>query len=277
MNPAETLRMIERHTQPAARIGTVTTGGPTPVVALDGAGSITVQYVAQGLSLSATDRVLAVRTAGGAWVVTDKLTTPAAVTPPVVRRFTPTKCWVKGTQLDDGPGEWNSQLEYVGLGLNPQIWQGQDTSQAGSDSYGSPQNLLKYATVLYWGSLASLMPSLSTVLDVSVTFTRELPFNARTQPPLTYPRLYGSAYSQASPPAPSDPPSAVVGPLTPSVAVAPGQSTTIGLPASWVTDWLAGTITSLHFFSDQRSDIIRSLDAADDVQLIVTYYPPEES
>lgn len=268
--------MIDRQTQAAARIGTVTTGGSAPVVALDGAGPITVQYVAQGLSLTTGDRVLTVRAAGGTWVVLERLTTPAAVTPPVSRRFSPTKCWVKGTQLEDGPGEWNSQVEYLSLDLNAQIWQGQDTSQAGSDSYGSPQNLLKYGTVLYWGSLASLMPSGSTVLDVSLTFTRELPFNARLQPPLTYPRLYGSAYSQASPPDPTDPPAAVLGPLTPSVAVAPGQSTTIGLPASWVTDWLAGTITSLHLFSDQRSDIIRSLDAAGDIQLIVTYHPPED-
>lgn len=276
MTPQAVLRMIRQHVRPTARLGTVTTAGATPVVALDGTGSITVRHISAGLMLALGDRVLAVR-ASGAWVVTDKLTVPAAVTPPVVKRVTPIKCWVKGTQLDDGPGEWNSQVEYVGLGLNPQVRQGQDTSQVGADSTTVPQNLLKYATVLHWGSLASLIPTGATVLDVSVTFTREAARNAIGQPPLTYPRLYGSQYSTSSPPSAVNPPTGVVGrgPLTPSVAIAPGQSTTIALPASWITDWLAGTITSLHFYSDQRSDIIRSLDAANDLQLIVTYSLPE--
>lgn len=276
MSPEAVLRLIRQQVRPGARLGTVTTAGATPVVTLDGAGPITVRHISSGLTLALGDRVLAVR-ASGVWVVTDKLTVPSVVTPPVVKRVTPIRCWVKGTGIDDGPGEWNSQIEYVGLGIPPQIWQGQDTVQAGADGYTMPQALTKNATVLHWGSLASLVPTGATVLDVSVTFTREAPLYAQGQPPLTYPRLYGSAYSTASPPSAVDPPTAVVGrgPLTPSVAIAPGQSTTIALPASWVTDFLSGTISSLHFYSDQRSDIIRSLNAAGDVQLAVTYSLPE--
>lgn len=274
-SPSAIRRMIQQMTPPAARMGTVTTGGSTPVVAPDGGDPVTIRYMSQGLVPAVGNRVLLVR-ASGAWVLTEILSTPAAVAAPVTRQITPVACWVKGTQLADPPGSWNSQVEYIGVGLPAAVRQGQDTSQVGADDVTTPQNLLKYATVLYFGALASLVPSGSTILDVRITFTRELARNAVGQPPLTYPRLYGSLYTTGSPPAAANPPTAVAGrgPLTPSVAIAPGQSTTIALPATWVTDWLSGAITSLHFYSDQRSDIIRSLGTAGDVQLLITYQPP---
>lgn len=278
MTSPRAARMIaEGLAQPGARIGTVTTAGSTPIVAVDGGAPITVRYMAQGLTVAVNDRVLLVRAAGNVWVLTARLNTPATPALAVTKRFAPTRCWVKGAPLAAAPGSWTSQVEYITLGSPAAIFQGQDTSQTGADNVVTPQNLIKYATVLHWGTLASLVPSLSTILDVSLRFTRELQANARLQPPLTFPRLYGSLYSVASPPNALNPPTAVAGhgPL-PSVAIAPGQSTTIALPATWITDWLAGTITSLHLYSDQRSDIIRSLGTVGDVELIVTYLPPPD-
>jgi hypothetical protein len=66
------------------------------------------------------------------------------------------------------------------------------------------------------------------------------------------------------------------GPLTPATAIAPGQTTTIGLPASWVTAWAANTIRGLHLYSDQRSDILRTAGSGGLVQLVITYQPPPE-
>jgi hypothetical protein len=270
--------MIERLTPPAARIGTVISGGATPVIALDGAEQVTVRYMSQGLTLVATDRVLVVRAAGGTWVVTNRLTTPAAVAPPRVVRLAPVNCWVKGTRLEDPPGSWNSQIDYAQFGP-AEIEQGQHTGQAGADGLVTPTVLLKYGTVLYWGTLASLVPSGSVILDIALSFTRELPANAKGQPPLTYPRVYGHAYTTASPPNAANPPAAVpgFGPLAPAAAIAPGQTTTIGLPSSWVTAWAAGTIHGLHLYSDQRSDAIRTGGSGGPVQLVITYQPPPEA
>lgn len=277
-SPKAARRIAEGLAQPGARIGTVTTAGSTPVVAVDGGAPVTVRYMAQGITVALADRVLLVRAAGNVWVLTARLNTPAAVAQAVTTRVAPIRCWVKGAPLAAGPGSWTSQVENIGLGSPAVVNQGQDTSQVGADGVVTPQALIKYATVLHWGTLASLVPSLSTILDVSLRFTREPAFNARFQPPLTFPRLYGSLYSVASPPTATNPPTAVVGhgPLEPAAAIAPGQSTTIALPATWIVDWLAGTITSLHLYSDQRSDIIRSAGTPGDVELVVTYLPPPE-
>lgn len=277
-SPKAARRIAESLATPGARIGTVITAGSTPVVQPDGGAPVTVRYVAQGLTVAATNRVLLVRAAGNVWVLTAVLNTPAAVAQAVTTRVAPIRCWVKGAPLAAAPGSWTSQVEYIGLGSPAAIYQGQDTSQAGADNQTTPQSLIKYATVLHWGTLASLVPSLATILDVSLRFTREPAYNARFQPPLTFPRVYGSLYSVASPPSATNPPTSVAGhgPLEPAAAVAPGQSTTIALPATWIIDWLAGTITSLHLYSDQRSDIIRSAGTPGDVELVVTYLPPPE-
>lgn len=269
-SPDDILAMVERLTPPFARIGTVTTGGATPEVSVDGAGLVTVQHLAQGLTLSANDRVLLVRAAGSLWVAVTKVTTPTTAVSPVTQAFAPTRVWWKGAPL---AGAWNYQYEYVTDGAVPQIVQGQDYGQGGG-GVSTPKPPVKYATVLYWGSLTSLLPASSTILSVSLAFTRDSPiFN---QPALTYPKVYGHAYTDVSPPTIASGPVAVggFGPLAGVAAIGAGQSTTIGLPASWVTAWAANTIRGLTLYSDQRTDVIYSNALPGDIQLIVTYQPP---
>lgn len=275
-SPAAVLRMIHEHMPPGARLGTVTTGGSAPTVALDGAETVVVRYYTQGLTFAVADRVLMQRVAGGIWVATSKLATPAAVAAAVTRRFSPTRAWWKGAPLSAGPTGWTYQFEYVTAGADVQIVQGQDFAQGGADGITTPKLPVKYATVLYWGTLASLVPAGATILDVSLAFTRDSP--VWSQPPLTYPRIYGHAYTDGSPPTASNEPAFVpgFGPLPGVAAVAAGQGITISLPSSWVTAWAASTIRGLTLNSDQRSDVIFSTGDPADVQLIVTYQPVPE-
>lgn len=276
MTPAAVRRMIEQLAPPAARLGTVTTGGSTPTVALDGGESVVVRYYTQGMTFAVTDRVLMQRVGGGIWVATSKLTTPAAVAAAVTRRFSPTRAWWKGAPLSAGPSGWTYQFEYVTNGADVQLVQGQDFSQGGSDGITTPKAPVKYGTVLYWGTLASLIPAGATILDVSLAFTRQRA--VFSQPPLTYPRVYGHAYTDGSPPTTANEPAFVggFGPLTGIGAVAAGQGITISLPSTWVSAWQASTIRGLTLYSDQRSDVIFSTGDPDDVQLIVTYQPVPE-
>jgi len=268
------LAMIGRQTPPVVWIGTVITGGSAPEVSVDGAALVTVQYLAEGLTLAFGDRVLLVRAAGNTWAAVTKVTTPTAGDAPVTLQFTPTHNWVKGAPLAAGAGAWTYQFDYISGSFPAVIQQGQDYDQAGGDDYTSPKAPIKWATVLYFGALSSLVPSGSTILSVSLAFTRNSP--VWDQPALTYPKVYGNLYTAGSPPTSANPPTAVggFGPLTGVAAIGAGQSTTIALPASWITAWLAGTITGLHLYSDQRADVIYTTGAAGDVQLIVTYQPP---
>ncbi|MDQ8040673.1 hypothetical protein RDI86_02300 [Cellulosimicrobium sp. XJ-DQ-B-000] len=273
-SPDTVLRMIEAQRAPLPRLGIITavTGATVAVAFTDGTATGSLQY-ATAYVPAVGDQVLVVPTAS-AWVVTGKVTARPRTVPDVeLARFPPT-FWSLSRGVNYGTGAWS---RYQGnpdpvTGM-PGGWsQGRQIVAAGSTQPGDyQQDMVDDATFAYYGSLAAMVPSGSTITGVSLVVERYT--TGAPQPPLASPVLYGHAYTPASPPpaaAPVFP--AGFGPYRyPPIAV--GETTRLQLPAALVTAWLSGALTGVAMWSDSPADafVTRPRPPGD---LVLTYTPP---
>lgn len=266
--------MIREAVPPQARIGIVTALGSGSVTVSFGPGATT-----PGLGYNPAyvptvgDQVLVVPSTS-TWVVLCKVAPAPSLVPDVeLSRFASTM-WFLTRGVNYGPGTWQ---RYTGnpsptTGL-PGGWsQGRQILAAGSTEPGDyQQSMFDQATVGYYGPLAAMVPSGSTITGVSLLVERYT--TGAPQPPLASPVLYGHAYTPGSPPpeaAPSFP--GGLGPYRyPPVAV--GESARLTVPSELVTAWLAGTVTGVAMWSDSPADAFVTRPRAPG-DLFITHTPP---
>lgn len=272
-SPDAVLRILDQHAQAQPRIG---------VIAAIAGGSVSVSFgagaVVAGMQYSTAyvpavgDQVLVVPTSS-AWVVTGKVTARPRVVPDEELSVFASTMWFLQRNVNFGSTAWQrfAATPDPSTGV-PGGWsQGRQIFAAGQVGVPTPQQMFDVATVGYYGSLAALVPSGSTITGVSLVVQRDT--TGAPQPPLANPVLYGHAYTPGSPPPVSAPSFPLgFGPYRyPPVAV--GETTRLQLPAALVTAWLAGTVTGLAWWSDVPADafVTRPVPPGD---LLITYTPP---
>lgn len=275
-SPAAVQRMIREAVPPQARIGVVTALGSGSVTVSFGPGATT-----PGLGYNPAyiptvgDQVVVIPTTSS-WVVLCKVAaTPSLVPDEELARFASTM-WFLTRGVNYGPGTWSryTAIPSPTTGM-PGGWsQGRQILAAGSTRPGDyQQSMFDEATFGYYGSLAAMVPSGSTITGVSLLVERYT--TGAPQPPLASPVLYGHAYTPASPPPQAAPSFAAgFGPYRyPPVAV--GETARLTLPAELVTAWLAGSLTGLAWWSDSTADafVTRPRPPGD---LVITYTPPAQ-
>jgi hypothetical protein len=280
------MRMIRAHRPPGARIGTVLAGATTVAVRDT---TIPVALAAVGLSMAAGDKVLLVP-AAGTWVVVAKVTQSVTPAYPTTTLTTPPNGWWFYRAMT-GAGTWGGWVVYGGAAGTDFTaaagYQGRTSGLRGAgDATVSYSPMTEDGSCWYW-PLAAMIPSGATLVDVSLRLRRaewrdDFAASVNGQPTVA-PRIYAHSFTPAAPPTngvdlPSRPAFASgFGPLTDVPAAARGETVSISLPASWVTAWLAGTITGLGIWSDQPADFLY-LDSFNPapVELAVTYTTPTD-
>jgi hypothetical protein len=256
-SPATVARLVKRLAAPQPRIGFVTAvdlGQQLVTVAFeDGSTTSSLSWASSSYtSPTVGDRVLVIPTSTG-WVVSSKVTPRPVLIPDQQVTARPTKNW-QGN-VGDWAGAYWSWYDYLTLSdPNFDAWQGKVPPQQGGDGYVQT-DWDTTASALSWGSLAALVPSGATISQVTLTLRADW-----VQQDLVAPVLYGHALTSTPADGTAPAPVAGYGPLRfPRMAL--GDVQTITLPATWVTAWLAGTITGLMLYSTTQADGARFGDA----------------
>ena len=272
-SPAAVQRMIREAVPPQARIGIVTALGSGSVTVSFGPGATTPNLGYNPAYVPAVgDQVLVVPSTSS-WVVLCKVAAAPSLVPDVTVRARAVHAWQKARSVnlpEHAPGTWYYQYDNA-VGGYRTYPQGRAPEPAGGP--GHVPRLADWATVLYHGTLASLVPSGSTITGVSLVYQRVS--SGATMPALAPPVLYGHTHTPGSPPPAAAAPSwaAGFGPLVyPPVAM--GETTRITLPSTWVTAWLAGTITGVGLWSDRSDQAAPYWEAPETGDLEITHTPP---
>lgn len=282
-SPDAVLRMIRAHAQPLPRTGFVTAVSLNPqavTVSMED-GSVTSSLAWNPAFTPAVgDRVLVTPTTTG-WVVTSKVTAAPRLVPDEVVVVAPVNNWAKRNPWNFPGQPWFYQYDYASSS-DPQyrgfVAQGRRPVSEGDP--GQAQTRMEdSATVLYYGPLASRVPSGSTIQQV------QLALNHGTSggPDLAAPVMYGHTHTTANPPVggaytpltPGQPPAWApgFGPAT-FPPIARGEEAVLTVPPTFVTAWLAGTITGLGFYSDRVDQALSSWGPLDNAHLLITFTPP---
>lgn len=251
-SPAAVARIVRRMLPPRPRVGFVTAvdlGAQLVTVAFeDGSSTSSLSWASSAYASPAVgDRVLAVPTTTG-WVVLSKVTPRPVLVTSQQAVVSMTKNWMGS--IEDGSSTW-FWSETIAAGYAPGMQQGVAVvAHGGDDKGGEPGTREVQASALYWGSLASLVPSGATIQQVTVRVRRNSQ-DLWGDPALVQPVMYGHAYTTT----PSGAPSWVAGygPIR-FPALGRGEEATLTLPAAWVTAWLAGTITGIGFYATTPGD-----------------------
>ncbi|WP_454728980.1 hypothetical protein [Cellulosimicrobium protaetiae] len=272
-SPTAVARMIEQRRPPLPRIGIVTAIAASTVTVTfsDGTTTPQLQY-ATAYVPAVGDQVLVIPTTT-AWVVQGKVSAAPSLVPDETARTPAVNAWQKARSVNlpgIPAGTWYYQYDNA-VGGYRTYPQGRAPEPAGGP--GHVPRLIDWASVLYHGPLASLVPSGSTITGVSLVYQR-VPSGADL-PALVPPVLYGHTYTPGAPPSTAVAPAWTpgFGPLAyPPVAM--GESTRITLPSSWVIAWLAGTITGIGFWSERADQAAPYWEAPAAGDLEITYTPP---
>ena len=273
---ARIAREAVRRDAPGARLGVVvsTVGSAVSVRFEDGATTSSLS-LAQGLAVTPGDRVVAVPARGGEWVVLARVAAQAVTAQAEERRAFASQMWAVSRTVN-----WADPTSWTRIPMAPDPvtgepggWaQGRMALAEGAVGEVTPQRLVEYGSFGYYGPLAALVPSGSTVTGVSLVLERYT--TGAAMPALASPVVYGHAYTPTSPP-PAARPSLTWGPYRyPPVQI--GETTRLLLPATLVTAWLAGTVTGVALWSDQPADamVTRPRPPGD---LLIQYVPPPET
>lgn len=253
-SPEQIAAMIARLATPRPRVGFVraVTGSSVTVQMDDGATTTGLGWLSSGYSPVVGDRVLAVPAASGEWFVVGKVTSsPATALAYKTRTLErPTNAWWK-QDIERDTARWSYQWDQATASYEIALFQGRQPEQAGSSGQTQP-NMTRNATLLHWGTLASLVPSGSTIAKVALRIDRPVISGG---PPLVSPVLYGHTYTPGAQPVVGTAPSFApgFGPLRLGT-LARGQSGAFILPSAWVTAWLAGTLTGIGVYSPDVED-----------------------
>jgi len=267
-SPAAVQRMIREAVPPQARIGIVTAIASGVTVSF-GPGATTPGLGYNPAYVPAVgDQVLVVPTTSS-WVVLCKVAGSPSLVPDVEVVVSSSTGWYLDRRVNFGP-EPRDWTRYDNPGPITGWAQGRQINPVGAVGEYVAQQMMDHATIGYYGSLASRVPSGSTITGVSLLWRRV--GTGAPEPPLSSPVLYGHAYTPGSPPpvaAPSFP--AGFGPYRyPPVAM--GETARLALPSALVTAWLAGAVTGIACWSDQTADAFNADARPADVA--ITYTPP---
>ncbi|MBN0039393.1 hypothetical protein JN535_04285 [Cellulosimicrobium cellulans] len=266
-SPPAVARMIDQARQPMPRLGFVTAVAATAVTVrfADGSTTPSLQY-ATAYVPTVGDQVLVIPTTS-AWVVTGKVSAAPSLVPDEEIVVASTSGWFLDRRVNFGP-EPRDWTRYDNPGPITGWAQGRQIMPIGSTEEIVAQQMIDHATIGYYGSLASRVPSGSTITGVSLLWRRV--GTGAPEPPLSSPVLYGHSYTTGSPP-PVATPAFPFGPYRyPPVAM--GETARLALPAALITAWLAGTVTGIAIWSDAPADAFNA--DARPADLAITYTPP---
>ncbi|MFD4992825.1 hypothetical protein ACFWH7_04380 [Cellulosimicrobium cellulans] len=260
-----TQRTVGDGAAPMSRIGVVReVGVGTVTVALGDGPPVPDMRLNPGYAPTVGDHVLVMPTSSS-WVVVCEAPPAGTAVEDVELRVRSSSGWFLDRPVNYGTGAWS---RYDNAGPLMGWAQGRQILPIGAVGETVAQQMMDRATIGYYGALASLVPSGSTITGVSLLWGRV--GTGAPEPPLSSPVVYGHAYTPGSPP-PAAAPSFPMGPYRyPPVAM--GETTRLLLPSTLVTAWLSGAITGVAIWSDAPADAFNADSRQPD--LAIAHIPP---
>ncbi|WP_454044411.1 hypothetical protein [Cellulosimicrobium sp. Marseille-Q8652] len=281
-SPDAVLRMIDDRAQPLPRIGVVTAVESSGLTVTFDDGTVTPRLQHDAGYAAVVGDLVKVSPTTSAWIVDGKVTAPVDVAQDSQVRVAPVHNWSKinPANFTAAYGPWWYQWDSPTLEGKRTVMAGQHPVQEGGVGHVQVR-MENRANVLYFGSLTSHVPSGSTITGVSIVLYRILHDGG---PALVPPVMYGHDHTPSNPPVGNmdgttpgggQPPHWVpgFGPLA-FPAFGRGETTRLYLTSSWVTAWLAETITGVGFYSDRADQAFTSWGTTDNVDLLIDYIPP---
>lgn len=269
-SPAAILRMIRAHMPPLPRVGFVTAidlaAQAVTVSMEDGATTSALAWDAS-LTPAVGDRVLVTPTTTG-WVVTARVTAaPRLVTDETVT-VGPVRSWAK-VNASDSP--WGRQVDQTAAATPAERRRVKAGRHLGLTPGGIQPRPEDWATVLYYGPLASLVPSGATIGHVSLTLYRP---TGGDGPELVAPVLWPHTHTSTSPPVVGSAPAWAPGyPAVIGDGIGRGEEAVISIPPTWITAWLSGAITGIGLYSTLTQHALTSVGPLDNASLSITHTP----